>query len=46
MSEQEKQLQQRDPDETWSVPADDLDATWPIGDRPDLDGTPPSTPAG
>lgn len=40
MSEQtetrEQQLQQRDPDETWSVPADDLDATWPIGDKPEL----------
>jgi hypothetical protein len=39
MSEQEtQQLQQpTDFDETWAVPPDDLDATWPIGDRPDLD---------
>jgi len=30
-SEPLHQLQpQRDPDETWSVPIDDLDATWPL----------------
>ena len=28
------QLQpQRDPDETWSVPIDDLDATWPVAHK-------------
>ena len=30
MSEQENQLQQIDFDETWAVPPEDLDATWPI----------------
>ena len=34
--QEERDCQKRDFDETWTVPENDLDATWPVGHLPEL----------